>query len=122
MKEENRLIVPEKENIFIKFCKWVSNIFSKKEKNIWNEQIEEKNSNIIIPKDVAKIQIEEEPEDENSLEYLYKLSDEKLDDLSSLYDVQIEEAKNEALKLENILQSYKQNIKKLQENMTETEI
>ena len=81
MKEEKRLIVPEKENIFTRFFKWVSNIFGKKEKNIWNEQLEEKNSDFIIPKDVAKIQIEKEPEDENSLEYLYKLSDKELDEL-----------------------------------------
>ena len=121
MKEEKRLIVPEKENIFTRFFKWVSNIFGKKEKNIWNEQLEEKNSDFIIPKDVAKIQIEKEPEDENSLEYLYKLSDKELDELNLLYDTQVEEAKNEIEKLENILQNYKQSIKKLQEDIADNE-
>ena len=59
--------------------------------------------------------------DENSLEYLYHLSDEELDKLDDLYDEQIEEVKNEVLRLDGILQSYKQSIKKLQTEV-ETDI
>ena len=55
------------------------------------------------------------------MEYLYHLSDEELDNLDDLYDEQIEEVKNEVLRLDGILQSYKQSIKKLQ-TVVETDI
>ena len=71
------------------------------------------NQDITIPKSV---QMPERTQniDENSLEYLYNLSDEELDDLDKLYENQMEEAKNEISRLEDILQTYKQSIKKLQ--------
>lgn len=113
---EKSLIVPDKENIFTKFFKWVKGIFIKEEK-IENIEVDElsKNEieNITIPKNV-KMPVRIEDVDENSLEYLYNLSDEELDNLDELYDSQMEEQKNEALRLEDILQTYKQSIKKLQ--------
>ncbi len=116
-KLENSLIVPEKENFVARFLKWISNIFHKEETKTWTEQtVATECPSITIPKAVQMpTQVMEPIEpDENSLEYLYKLSDEELDNLNNLYDSQMEEAKNEILKLDNILQSYKQSIKKLQ--------
>lgn len=122
-KLENSLMIPEKENIFSRFFKWISNIFGKKEQKVWQEgpNVVTECPNITIPKAVkmpAQMNEPMEP-DENSLEYLYKLSDQELDDLNELYDNQMEEAKNELLKLDNILQTYKQSIKKLQGQMEE---
>lgn len=125
MKEENKklensLIVPEKENIFTRFFKWVGNLFKVNDTAIGEEVVQQAPS-ITIPKAVKMpIQMEESIEpDENSLEYLYKLSDEELDNLNDLYDKQMEEAKNEIERLDNILQTYKQTIKKLQGQIAE---
>lgn len=114
------LIIPEKENIFKRFFKWVSQIFHKEE----IEYIPENVSEITVPKSVQMPEKMEQASmevDENSLEYLYHLSDEELDKLDDLYDEQIEEVKNEVLRLDGILQSYKQSIKKLQTEV-ETDI
>ena len=124
-KIENSLIVPEKESLFTRFCKWVSNFFGKKEQKIWSEEpVAVEAPSITIPKAVKMPMQIEEPEelDENSLEYLYKLSDEELDDLDKLYDVQMEEAKNEFAKLENILKTYEDSIKKLQGKIAEENV
>ena len=123
-KLEKNLIVPEKETIFSRFFKWVKTVFGKKQEKIWSQEpVVSQFPNITIPKAVQMpIQIEE-PEgiDKNDLEYLAKLSDSELDDLDKLYDEQIEEAKSEMVRLENILQTYKQSIKKMQENLAESE-
>lgn len=124
-KIENRLIIPEKETVFSRLCKWVKNIFHPKKAKTWSEEpVVSQCPNITIPKAVKMPVRMEEPEvfSENSLEYLYQLSDDELDNLDYLYDEQMEEAKNEIIKLENILQTYKQSIKKLQENLTEDKI
>lgn len=124
-KIEKNLMIPERESIFIRLFKWAKKTFGKKEEKIWTEEpVTAEVSDITVPKAVKMPITVEEPEEfgENSLEYLYKLSDEKLDELDKLYDGQIEEAKNEVLKLENILQNYKQNIKRLQENLGESEV
>lgn len=117
---EKSLMIPEKENIFSRFFKWVKNIF-KKEKEIEILEIKE---NITIPKAV-KFPIKEETIeeiDENSLEYLYKLTDDELDKVEKDYNVQMEQASSEIAKLENILQSYKESIRKLQNNLPNEEI
>lgn len=114
------LIIPEKENIFKRFFKWVSQIFHKEEMEYTPENVSE----ITVPKSVQMPEKMEQASmevDENSLEYLYHLSDEELDKLDDLYDEQIEEVKNEVLRLDGILQSYKQSIKKLQTEV-ETDI
>lgn len=114
------LIIPEKENIFKRFFKWVSQIFHKEEMEYTPENVSE----ITVPKSVQMPEKMEQASmevDENSLEYLYHLSDEELDKLDDLYDEQIEEVKNEMLRLDGILQSYKQSIKKLQTEV-ETDI
>lgn len=114
------LIIPEKENIFKRFFKWVSQIFHKEEMEYTPENVSE----ITVPKSVQMPEKMEQASmevDENSLEYLYHLSDEELDKLDDLYDEQIEEVKNEVLRLDDILQSYKQSIKKLQTEV-ETDI
>lgn len=125
MKEENKklensLIVPEKENPFIRFFKWIKSIFMPNDTAI-GEEIVSQAPSITIPKAVRMpIQMEETMEpDENSLEYLYKLSDEELENLNDAYDQQMEDAKNEIEKLEDILQTYKDTIKKLQGKMAE---
>lgn len=120
MKEENRLIVKEKESIFAKISKWFSNLFGGNKKNLWEEKIESEyqESKFIIPDNVEMVERKVE-EDENSLSYLYKLSDEQVDKLDALYDNQMEEAKDEILKLEKILQNYKLSIKKFQEELAE---
>lgn len=129
MKKENKietsLIVPEKENLFTRFFKWVGNIFGKKPEKVWDETpVTTECPSITIPKSVKMpMQIEETEElDENSLEYLYQLSDEELDHLDELYNGQIEEAKNELERLDNILQTYKQSIKKLQNQIPEENV
>ena len=101
MKEENKklensLIVPEKENPFIRFFKWIKSIFMPNDTAI-GEEIVSQAPSITIPKAVRMpIQMEESMEpDENSLEYLYKLSDEELENLNDAYDQQMEDAKNE---------------------------
>lgn len=107
------LIIPEKENIFKRFFKWITNVFHKDE----IEEPQESLAEITVPKSVKmpeKIEQTSSVSDENSLEYLYQLSDEELENLDQLYDEQMEETKNEVLRLEEILQSYKQTIKKLQ--------
>ena len=117
---EKSLIIPEKENIFTRLFKWIKNIF-KKEKEIEILEIKE---NITIPKAV-KMPIKEETIDdidENSLEYLYKLTDDELDKVEKEYNTQMEQASSEIAKLENILKSYKENIKKLQNNLPNEEI
>lgn len=121
-KLENSLIVLEKEGIFTRLKKWVIGFFGKND-TIVDTNIVQEAPSITIPKAVKMpIQIDEPSEpDENSLEYLYQLSDEELDDLNSLYDNQMEEAKNEVLKLENMLQTYKQSIKKLQGQVAKEE-
>lgn len=125
---EKSLMIPETENIFSRFFKWISNIFGKKEKQ---EQFTEENiiintsiQTFTIPKAVKMpIRAENLEEiDENSLEYLYKLSDEEIDDLNTLYNEQMEEAKTEIIKLDKILETYKQTIKKLQGKITEENI
>lgn len=124
-KIENRLIIPEKETVFVRLCKWVRNMFWTKKAKTWSEEpVVSQWPNITIPKAVKMPVRMEEPEalSENSLEYLYQLSDDELDDLDNLYDEQMEKAKNEIIKLENILQTYKQSIKKLQENLAEDKI
>lgn len=116
------LIIPEKDNIFKKFFKWVKNIFTKKEDNQYlDESMAPQIHNITIPKAVKMPERLEKDEefDENSIEYLYKLSDDELDDLEKLYDTQMEQAKNEIAKLDNILENYKQSIKKLQNKIPE---
>lgn len=125
MKEENRkiensLTVPEKENIFSRFFKWLKHIFIPSDTVIGEEVVQQAPS-ITIPKAVKMpVQMEESIEpDENSLEYLYKLSDKELENLNNLYDQQMEEAKNEIEKLDDILQTYKDTIKKLQGKMAE---
>lgn len=125
MKEENKklensLIVPEKENILTRFFKWMKCIFMPSDTAIGEEVIQQAPS-ITIPKAVKMpVQMEESMEpDENSLEYLYKLSDDELESLNNLYDQQMEEAKNEIEKLDNILQMYKDTIKKMQGKMAE---
>ena len=122
---EKSLMIPEKENIFKKIFKWVQNLFNKKENNkYFEEPIAPQIQNITIPKSVKiPIRLEEEEEiDENSMEYLYKLSDAELDDLEKLYDTQMEDAKNEIARLDNILEEYKQSIKKLQGKIAEDNI
>ena len=117
---EKSLIIPEKENIFTRLFKWIKTIF-KKEKEIEILEIKE---NITIPKAV-KMPIKEETIDdidENSLEYLYKLTDDELDKVEKEYNTQMEQASSEIAKLENILKSYKENIKKLQNNLPNEEI
>lgn len=127
-KLEKSLMIPETENIFTRFFKWVSNLFGKKtkESQLLEEHIDISTSiqTFTIPKAVKMpIRIENPEEvDENSLEYLYKLSDEELDDLNKLYNDQMEEAKNEIIKLDNILETYRQTIKKLQGKITEENI
>ena len=123
---DKSLIVPEKENIFKRFFKWISNIFNKDsndENSKWNEQnVDSKPLDITIPKAVQiplKI-TEQDAVDENSLEYLYNLSDEELDELDNLYDAQMEEAKTEIEKLDSMLQTYRESIKKLQSQLTNT--
>ena len=109
------LMIPEKENIFKRLFKWITNIFHKDE--IIEKETQESLAEITVPKSVKMPEkMEQAPSitDENSLEYLYQLSDEELENLDQLYEGQIEEAKSEVLKLEEILQSYKQTIKKLQ--------
>lgn len=125
MKEENKklensLIVLEKENVFIRFFKWMKGIFMPKDVAIGEETLQQAPS-ITIPKAVRMpIQMEDTMEtDENSLEYLYKLSDEELENLNDLYDQQMEDAKNEIEKLDNILQTYRETIKKMQGKMAE---
>ncbi len=125
MKEENKklensLIVPEKENVLIRFFKWMKCIYKQSDTAIGEEDIQQAPS-ITIPKAVKMpVQMEESMEpDENSLEYLYKLSDDELESLNNLYDQQMEEAKNEIEKLDNILQMYKDTIKKMQGKMAE---
>lgn len=123
-KLEKNLIVPEKETIFSRFFKWVKTVFGKKQEKIWSQEpVVSQFPNITIPKAVQMPIQMEEPEgiDKNDLEYLAKLSDSELDDLDKLYDEQIEEAKSEMVRLENILQTYKQSIKKMQENLAESE-
>lgn len=119
-KLENSLIVPEKENMFTRFFKWIKSIFIPKD-TAFGEEILQQAPSITIPKAVRMpIQMEETMEpDENSLEYLYKLSDEELENLNDAYDQQMEDAKNEIEKLEDILQTYKDTIKKLQGKMAE---
>ena len=116
MKEENSLIIPKKENIIIRFFKWVTNIFKQKEEETWWQE-----PDITIPKAVRiPEQANETMEiDENSLEYLYQLSDDELEQLEDTYDEQIEEAQNEIARLDNILQIYKDSIKKLQNQVEE---
>ncbi len=125
MKKENSLIVREKENVFSRVFKWIRNIFVKKEKNISiqkEETVISEFPNITIPKAVQMpASTEEIPLDKNSLEYLYELSDEELELINQQYDEQMEEAKNEILRLENILQTYKQSIQKMQENLANNE-
>lgn len=127
-KLEKSLMIPESENIFTRFFNWVSNLFGKKQKEpqLLEEHIDINASiqTFTIPKAVKMPIRMEAPEevDENSLEYLYKLNDEELDDLNKLYNEQMEEAKNEILKLDNILESYRQSIKKLQGKITEENI
>lgn len=107
------LMIPEKENILKRIFKWVTNIFQKSEM----EETQEDLAEITVPKSVKMPEKTEQVpmvSDENSLEYLYQLSDEELENLDQLYEDQMEEAKNEVLRLEEILQSYKQTIKKLQ--------
>lgn len=107
------LMIPEKENILKRIFKWVTNIFQKSEM----EETQEGLAEITVPKSVKMPEKTEQVpmvSDENSLEYLYQLSDEELENLDQLYEDQMEEAKNEVLRLEEILQSYKQTIKKLQ--------
>lgn len=125
MKEENKklensLIVPEKENIFTRFFRWMKNVFMPKD-TVIREEVVQQAPSITIPKAVKMpIHMEESiNSDENSLEYLYRLSDEELQNLNDLYDKQMEEAKNEIEKLDNILQTYKDTIKKLQGKMAE---
>lgn len=129
---ERSLIVKEKENIFSKFFNWMKGLFKKNETkdNLIVEKISTNTndsflsihvpeSDITIPKSVkmtSKIDTIEDV-DKNSLEYLYKLSDNELDNLNKLYDVQMEEAKNEIEKLNGILESYKESIKKMQEQI-----
>lgn len=113
---ENSLIVPEKENVFTKLFKWIKGVFVKNDlskNNEINNALENQFQDITIPQNV-KIPARIERIDENSLEYLYNLSDEELDNLNNLYDTQMEEQKAEALRLEDILQTYKQTIKKMQ--------
>jgi len=125
-KLETSLMVIEKEGMFSRFFKWVSNIFGKKEKNQMpqlpeeNDIINQTIPTFTIPKAVKMpLRIETIEElDENSLEYLYKLSDEELDEVNMLYNEQMEEAKTEILKLENILENYRKSIRKLQGQIT----
>lgn len=123
-KLQNSLMVPEKENIITRFVKWVKGLFGKNEKiSYLEEPVATENASITIPKAVkmpTKIEESIEP-DENSLEYLYQLSDQELDDLDDLYNKQMEEAKEEIIRLDNILQTYKQSIKKLQGQVAEEE-
>lgn len=114
-------MVSEKENLFSRFFKWIVNVFHKKEKIQTNEMTEEL-PNITIPKVVKTPEKVEEivPEDENSLTYLYRLSEGELEDLEHLYDEQIEESVKEVTRLEEMLQSYKKSIKELQ-NKVETD-
>ena len=127
MKETNNLekslIIKKPEGIFSRFLNWAKGLFTRKNEKVWMpEEIQPAPvQEITIPKAVKMPvrEIETEEQIENGLEYLYKLSDDELDDLSKDYDNQMEEAKNEFLKLENILQTYKQTIKKLQGKMEE---
>lgn len=127
-KSEKSLIVQENENVFTRFFKWIKNIFSRKEKQ--SDYIEENimiNSSIqtyTIPEAVKMPTRIENPEelDENSIEYLYKLDDDELNDLNILYNEQMEEAKTEITKLERIVETYKQTIKKLQGQLSEDNI
>lgn len=121
-KIEKSLIVPEKENLFSRFFKWVVNFFHKKE-SVQQNETEQELPNITIPKVVKSFEkIEEMPvEDENSLAYLYRLSDEELEDLEHLYDEKMDESTKEIAKLEEMLQSYKKTIKELQ-NKVETDL
>ena len=125
---EKSLMIKEPENIFSRFFNWMKNLFGKKEEVIYNSDLVENEPNIMpeftIPKAV-QIPVRQEVEEElveNSLEYLYKLSDAELDSLNQDYDNQMEEAKNELMKLENILQTYKQSIKKLQGQVESEEL
>lgn len=125
---EKSLIVPENENVFTRFFKWIKSIFSKKETR--SDYIDENiiiNSSIqtyTIPEAVKMPARIEKPEelDENSIEYLYKLDDDELNDLNILYNEQMEEAKAEITKLERIVETYKQTIKKLQGQLSEDNI
>ena len=116
---ENSLAIPEKENLLTRFFKWVSGIFKKDKPKQEAEAFEK--TDITIPKAVKMPTTMEElsEPDKNSLEYLYKLSDQELDNLSDLYDAQLEEAKNEVQRLDSILQTYKETIKKLQGQLSE---
>ena len=111
---ENNLIVPSKEKLLTRFFKWVANLFGKHKKST----LEIPKPDRIVPKAVKMPEAVEEFE-ENSLEYLYKLSDEELENLNDAYDQQMEDAKNEIEKLDHILQTYKDTIKKLQGKMAE---
>ena len=121
-KIEKSLRLIEKENLFSRFFKWIANLFHQKEDVQAAEKVQDL-PNITIPKVVKAIEkLEENPvEDENSLEYLYRLSDNELEDLEHLYDEQMEELTKEIGKLEEILQSYKKSIKELQ-NKVETDL
>lgn len=117
---EKMLIVPEKENVFLKFFKWICKAFQRnKEIEKLEEVYVESNSKIMIPKNVKIPERAEkkQPIDVNSLEYLYHLTDEELEQLEAGYDKQIEKAKQEVLRLEEILQTYKKTIKRFQEDI-----
>ena len=111
---ENNLIVPSKEKLLTRFFKWVANLFGKHKKST----LEIPKPDRIVPKAVKMTEAVEEFE-ENSLEYLYQLSDEELDELDDNYSVQMEENQKEIERLNGILQAYKDTIKKLQGQFVE---
>ncbi len=120
-KLENNLMVVEKEKWLTRFFKWVSHVFHRKPKAWTQEPVVSQCPNITIPKTVKmvdEIELDTEP-DKNSLEYLYQLPDEELDELNQFYEQQMEESKNEIERLNGILQTYKESIKTLQGKLAE---
>lgn len=111
------LMIIEREKILTKFLKWISNLFRKNPTipDSWTEEnIQTAKPNITIPKAIqmpsriANNGIVEK----NSLEYLYNLSDEELNDLENEYDNQIQKTKTEIEKMNRMIEKYKDNIKK----------
>ena len=130
---EKSLIVKEPDTIFSKIINWFKGIFGKNKNNNWEYQnfksdaeVQENVKEFTIPKAVklpVREEIIQEPEEqeENTLEYLYKLSDKELDDLNEEYDEQMEKSKSEFLKLENMLNTYRKTIRELKGQIDEQE-
>ena len=122
-KLEKSLMIPEKENIFKRFFKWIKGIFGKDEELYFEGNFENvtEQTEYTIPKNVKlPIRLENIDDlDKNSIEYLYSLSDNEIENLNELYNNQMDDCKGELEKLEEMLQKYRQKIKQLQQQLPE---